>query len=95
MLVCVWKFEKTSREVIHVTSLSGHVSGVKAVDCDAVRAVTASRDRTLRLWSLENGDEVKVIRLAGKMNIWVLQMNFSAQQRGLRLPPPPPKKTNN
>ena len=32
--------------------LNGHVSSVKAVDADQDMAVTASRDRTLKAWSL-------------------------------------------
>ena len=38
--------------VHHVAELNGHVSSVKAVDADQDRAVTASRDRTLKVWSL-------------------------------------------
>ena len=67
--VSVWQFDKASLEVRHMTSLSGHVSGVKAVDCDAIRCVTASRDRTLRVWALKTGDEISLIRLAGKI-LW-------------------------
>merc|ERR1719511_540432 len=35
-----------------ITELNGHVSSVKAVDADERFAVTASRDRTLKVWSL-------------------------------------------
>ena len=35
-----------------MTELNGHVSSVKAVDVDENLAVTASRDRTLKVWNL-------------------------------------------
>ena len=69
--VCLWQYDPSSHEVQLVTSLSGHASGVKAVDCDAVRCITASRDRTLRIWAMKTGEETGVIRLAG-WSFWQL-----------------------
>jgi WD40 repeat protein len=46
-----------------VRTLAGHFSGVSdvAVTRDGRRAVSASRDRTLRVWNLETGREVRML----------------------------------
>jgi hypothetical protein len=91
--VSLWQYDRSSSDVSHVMSLSGHVSGVKAVDCDAVRVVTASRDRTLRLWSVKTANEINEIKLAGKSHckiepsnrtsiiLWYLKMQHVQSQK--------------
>ena len=54
--------------VDHVTELNGHVSSVKAVDADEKFAVTASRDRTLKVWNLI---ELKDAKLSGNTIIYL------------------------
>ena len=55
--------------VDHVTELNGHVSSVKAVDADQNLAVTASRDRTLKVWSLV--DFRNIDTTLGKLNLYI------------------------
>ena len=49
--MCTHHFKES---VDHVAELNGHVSSVKAVDINPNIAISASRDRTLKVWSLEN-----------------------------------------
>jgi WD40 repeat protein len=62
--VSVWKFDPDSKQVDHLFSLTGHVSGVKAVDVSDNMALTGSRDRSLRLWCLKTGDELTQNRIS-------------------------------
>ena len=62
--------------VDHVTELNGHVSSVKAVDADEEFAVTASRDRTLKVWSLI---ELKETNLSGNTTIYLKHMHHKVK----------------
>src|SRR5262249_20919423 len=54
----VWDLESELR------TLRGHADGVNAValTADGKRAVSASRDRTLKVWDLESGRELRTLQ---------------------------------
>ena len=52
--VHMWQYFPTLKAVKHITAVRGHEASVKAVDCDEVIAVTASKDMTVKVWTFED-----------------------------------------
>jgi WD40 repeat protein len=52
------------------STLKGHTDAIRAVTVtpDGLRAVSASRDQTLRIWNLETGKEIATFTGVGDMN---------------------------
>jgi WD40 repeat protein len=65
----VWRLETDEPEREEVRTLYHHAAPVEAVSVspDGLRVVSASRDKTLRVWDLQSGDEIAHVRLEGEI----------------------------